>query len=94
MRNFSIAINNTDSEASTQADSLKLIENSEVGDSKLAVPARRELPFVNTPDREELMESGTFAKTNLNILGKGSYGTVIQAIYKGTQKFSSIIKFK
>ncbi|GLV43643.1 Mos oncogene [Carabus blaptoides fortunei] len=90
LRNFNITINDSE----TQADSLKLIENSDLTENQLAVPVNRELPLVNTPDREELMENGTFAQSNLNILGKGSYGTVIQAIYKGQQVAVKIISNK
>ena len=44
------------------------------------------LPSVNTPDRAETFKKIKVKNSAVNILGKGSFGTVVAASYRGMSK--------
>lgn len=44
------------------------------------------LPSMNTPDRAEALKQIQLKNSDISVLGKGSFGTVVAASYKGMCK--------
>lgn len=59
------------------------MKNSPSNKNELKVPKTKVIPLVNTPDRKEILKNGIISNLNWNILGRGAFGTVFQALYKG-----------
>ncbi|XP_075170058.1 proto-oncogene serine/threonine-protein kinase mos [Haematobia irritans] len=61
--------------------------------SFLLFPTKENELILNTPKRQELMKDGPpLSQVKHNLLGRGSYGTVIKAIYKAKPVAVKIIK--
>ncbi|XP_031334823.1 serine/threonine-protein kinase mos-like isoform X2 [Photinus pyralis] len=54
----------------------------EVNDVCIKVPSCKKL-LINTPNKDHLLLSGISSPKNVNVLGKGAFGTVVSGVYKG-----------
>lgn len=41
---------------------------------------------INTPRKKEILKNGLEAQSNLDILGRGTFGTVVKGYYKGIDR--------
>nr|XP_018918072.1 PREDICTED: serine/threonine-protein kinase mos [Bemisia tabaci] len=62
------------------------------GDQGLHCPGRSRLPSVDTPLRKPWLDDGVPASAVTSVVGKGGFGTVVKALYKGQEVAVKVVR--